>query len=115
MRSTALVLGISRCTTGASSAGVLAGGALALGESYVDGWWDCPALDEMCARAIGARLDQRFARNFGKFLALPDRNLQVFQILFAKEKAIEGNLRPMEIPAAYSSAGRLPNESIPVR
>ena len=43
---------------------VLTGGSLALGESYMDGWWDCPALDEMCARAIGARLDQRFARKF---------------------------------------------------
>jgi cyclopropane-fatty-acyl-phospholipid synthase len=49
---------------------VLAGGTLALGESYMDGWWDCPALDEMCARAIGARLDQRFARNFSNLLAL---------------------------------------------
>ena len=69
----------------------------------MDGWWDCPALDEMCARAIGA----------GSTRGLRAR-LQVFQILFAKEKAIEGNLRPTEIPAAYS-AGRLPNESIPVR
>ena len=34
---------------------VLTGGSLALGESYMDGWWDCPALDEMCTRAIGAR------------------------------------------------------------
>ena len=29
---------------------VLTGGSLALGESYMDGWSDCPALDEMCAR-----------------------------------------------------------------
>lgn len=27
----------------------------------MDGWWDCQALDEMCCRAIRARLDQRFA------------------------------------------------------
>jgi cyclopropane-fatty-acyl-phospholipid synthase len=25
---------------------VLAGGSLALGESYMDGWWDCDALDQ---------------------------------------------------------------------
>ena len=25
---------------------VLAGGSLALGESYMDGWWDCEALDQ---------------------------------------------------------------------
>lgn len=37
---------------------VLAGGTLALGEAYMDGWWDCEALDEMFARATRARLDQ---------------------------------------------------------
>ena len=30
---------------------ILTGGTLALGESYMDGWWDCDALDEMCCRA----------------------------------------------------------------
>jgi cyclopropane-fatty-acyl-phospholipid synthase len=38
---------------------VLAGGTLGLGESYMDGWWDCAALDEMCHRATRARLDER--------------------------------------------------------
>ena len=40
---------------------VLASGTLGFGESYMDGWWDCEALDEMCSRAIRARLDRRFA------------------------------------------------------
>jgi len=40
---------------------VLASGTLGFGESYMDGWWDCDALDEMCCRAIRARLDERFA------------------------------------------------------
>jgi Cyclopropane fatty acid synthase and related methyltransferases len=40
---------------------VLASGTLGFGESYMDGWWDCDALDEMCCRAVRARLDQRFA------------------------------------------------------
>jgi cyclopropane-fatty-acyl-phospholipid synthase len=40
---------------------VLASGTLGFGESYMEGWWDCDALDEMCCRAIRARLDQRFA------------------------------------------------------
>ncbi len=30
---------------------VLASGTLGLGEAYVDGWWDCDAIDEMVARA----------------------------------------------------------------
>jgi cyclopropane-fatty-acyl-phospholipid synthase len=37
---------------------VLTSGTLGFGESYMDGWWDCDALDEMCCRAIRARLDQ---------------------------------------------------------
>lgn len=40
---------------------VLAFGTLGFGESYMDGWWDCDLLDEMCCRAIRCQLDQRFA------------------------------------------------------
>jgi cyclopropane-fatty-acyl-phospholipid synthase len=32
---------------------------LAAGESYMDGWWDCPALDEMISRALKADLITR--------------------------------------------------------
>ncbi len=31
-------------------------GTLGFGEAYMDGWWDCPALDELTARLLGARL-----------------------------------------------------------
>ncbi|MFZ5657304.1 MAG: cyclopropane fatty acyl phospholipid synthase [Pseudomonadota bacterium] len=37
---------------------VLAEGALGLGESYMDGWWDAPELDAFIARLMEARLDQ---------------------------------------------------------
>src|SRR5207237_9030448 len=40
---------------------VLASGTLGFGESYMEGWWDCDALDEMCCRAIRAKLEKRFA------------------------------------------------------
>ena len=40
---------------------ILASGTLGFGESYMDGWWDCEALDEMCCRAIRAGLEKRFA------------------------------------------------------
>jgi cyclopropane-fatty-acyl-phospholipid synthase len=40
---------------------LLASGTLGFGESYMDGWWDCDALDEMCCRAIHAGLEKRFA------------------------------------------------------
>ena len=43
---------------------VLREGTLGLGESYMDGWWDCEAIDEMCFRVIRARLDERVDLNF---------------------------------------------------
>jgi len=38
---------------------LLAGGSLALGESYMDGWWDCQQLDELFNKALGADLDKQ--------------------------------------------------------
>ena len=35
---------------------VLGHGSLGAGESYMEGWWDCPQLDELCARILRARL-----------------------------------------------------------
>ena len=37
---------------------VLRHGSLGLGESYVDGWWDCPALDQLFSRILGAELSR---------------------------------------------------------
>ena len=33
--------------------------ALGLGESYMDGWWDCEAIDQMIDRVLRARLDRK--------------------------------------------------------
>lgn len=38
---------------------VFAGGTLAVGESYMDGWWEAPRLDELFTRVHRARLDRR--------------------------------------------------------
>jgi cyclopropane-fatty-acyl-phospholipid synthase len=38
---------------------VLAGGSLGLGEAYMDGDWDCPALDQFFDRVISARLSEK--------------------------------------------------------
>jgi cyclopropane-fatty-acyl-phospholipid synthase len=37
---------------------MLAQGSLGVGESYMDGWWDCEQLDEFIARALRADLKQ---------------------------------------------------------
>jgi len=36
---------------------LLSGGALARGESYMDGWWDAPALDEFIRKILSAKLE----------------------------------------------------------
>jgi len=38
---------------------VLVQGELGLGESYMDGWWDCEALDEFILRVLRARLQDK--------------------------------------------------------
>ena len=38
---------------------VMSGGSLALGESYMDGWWDCNALDEFFKRLLEYRIDKK--------------------------------------------------------
>lgn len=38
-------------------------GVLGAGESYMDGWWDCPALDQFFDRALRAGLDSAIDRD----------------------------------------------------
>jgi cyclopropane-fatty-acyl-phospholipid synthase len=42
---------------------VLAHGSLGLGESYMNGWWDCERLDEFFTRVLRARLDEKIAKS----------------------------------------------------
>ncbi|HVP22258.1 MAG TPA: cyclopropane fatty acyl phospholipid synthase [Anaerolineaceae bacterium] len=42
---------------------VLSESSLGLGESYVDGWWDCDAIDELVNRLLLASLDTRVTGN----------------------------------------------------
>jgi len=43
---------------------VLSGGSLALGESYMDGWWGCSALDQFFDRLLSAGLDRQVRKNW---------------------------------------------------
>ncbi len=40
---------------------VLGAGSLGLGESYMDGWWDCQALEQCLCRILKAGLDEKVA------------------------------------------------------
>ena len=40
---------------------VLSHGTLGLGEAYMDGWWDCDAIDQMVRRAHDSEIARRLA------------------------------------------------------
>ena len=42
---------------------VLSGGSLALGETYMAGWWDCGSLDQFFYKIMDARLDKRVKKS----------------------------------------------------
>ncbi|MEO9966657.1 MAG: cyclopropane fatty acyl phospholipid synthase [Reichenbachiella sp.] len=42
---------------------LLAGSSMAFGESYMDQWWDCEALDQLIDRIWRARLDKKIRRS----------------------------------------------------
>lgn len=42
---------------------VLSGGHLALGESFMDGWWDCQALDQFIDRVLRAKIENAMKKN----------------------------------------------------
>ena len=42
---------------------VLRQGTLGLGEAYMDGWWDCEAMDAMFCRVLRAHLESMFSHN----------------------------------------------------
>lgn len=43
---------------------VLQEGSIGLGESYMEGWWDCAALDVFFEKILRAKLDQKMPKNF---------------------------------------------------
>jgi cyclopropane-fatty-acyl-phospholipid synthase len=45
-------------------------GTLGLGESYMDGWWECDALDEMCFRAVRAQIGKRIRLNLKSIISV---------------------------------------------
>jgi cyclopropane-fatty-acyl-phospholipid synthase len=57
---------------------VLAEGSLGVGESYMDGWWDCEKLDEFFCHVIRAELDKKVAtwRNALRVIRAKIINLQ---------------------------------------
>jgi len=41
---------------------VLSQGSIGLGESYMDGWWDCDELDQFFYRLLGSKIDEKIKK-----------------------------------------------------
>jgi len=66
---------------------VLATKELGLGESYMDGWWDCERLDIFFDKIFSAKLDEKIKNNIGTLLKLillkiinPQTGKRVYQV-----------------------------------
>jgi cyclopropane-fatty-acyl-phospholipid synthase len=46
----------------------VAEGSLGIGEAYMDGWWDSPALDQFFTRAFSAKLREHFTSSLPEYL-----------------------------------------------
>ena len=58
---------------------ILQEGSLGLGESYMDGWWDCERLDIFFYKILRAKLDKKVPHNLKNIIRLAIakfRNLQ---------------------------------------
>ncbi len=49
---------------------VLTEGELGLGESYMDGWWDCESIDQFIYRVLRSRLDEKIKRKLSVLLPI---------------------------------------------
>src|SRR4030065_904433 len=47
---------------------VLKDGSLGLGESYMEGWWDCRRIDEFIYRLLKGKLEEKIRGNLLKYL-----------------------------------------------
>lgn len=56
---------------------LLSKGSLGLGEAYMDGWWDCQALDELIAHALRHRFDQLIKSRIDVFDVIKSRLLNL--------------------------------------
>jgi cyclopropane-fatty-acyl-phospholipid synthase len=74
---------------------VLRDASLGFGESYMAGWWDCAAIDQMITRALKARLDDK-VRN---------ETLYLFQVIRAKLTNRQSSSRAYEVGIKHYDLG----------
>ncbi|MDP7180890.1 MAG: cyclopropane fatty acyl phospholipid synthase [Candidatus Woesearchaeota archaeon] len=76
---------------------VLSGASLGLGESYVEGWWDCKALDKFFDKVFRARLELRVKS---------DKRL-LLKLIAAKVVNLQNPMRAFQIAKHYNTGNFL--------
>lgn len=74
---------------------ILSDGQYALGQSYMDGWWDCDALDEFISRVLVAKLDQKIKSNLK----------MAFHVLQAKMMNLQAPSKAYEVGEKHYDLG----------
>jgi cyclopropane-fatty-acyl-phospholipid synthase len=80
---------------------ILKKGSLGLGESYMDGWWDCDALDEFFNKLLSARLDTR-AKDYLSFGA---KSKIAFNFLISKILNFQNISRSKQVAEEHYNLG----------
>ncbi len=68
---------------------ILSDKSLGLGESYMEGWWDCPRIDEMITKLMEAKVGQTIKSNLTLLLQFILHRIFNYQNKFKAKKAIE--------------------------
>lgn len=68
---------------------VISDPSLGLGESYMDGWWECAQIDEMIARVFNANLDQYVKRSPRELASLMLHRIFNYQTVFRSKEVAE--------------------------
>lgn len=68
---------------------VMSDPSLGLGESYMDGWWDCARIDEMISRLCKANLEQHLKQSPREFLTLFLHRILNYQTKFRSKEVAE--------------------------
>ncbi len=80
---------------------ILQEGSLGLGESYMDGWWDCKDLDVFFFKVLRAELDKKLARNWSDLVNALMIRLFNYQ---TKERALEVGKKHYDISNEFFKA-----------
>jgi cyclopropane-fatty-acyl-phospholipid synthase len=74
---------------------VLSQGSLGLGEAYMEGWWDCEALDEFFFRVIRSQIQNKIKKNWAL----------IYQVLLARGFNMQSRNRAFQVGEKHYDLG----------